>query len=1372
VSGRSKIIQGGFAVTRKALNRYWWNLSLFALLSFPCGLLLSQGEVVTTTDFPARGISVTLSGPRITREGPTLPRSQATAATESATSETFVVTTVNDTGDGSLRKAITDANANPGLDIIDFDIAGGGMQTISPLFIPLPTIYDPVLIDGATQPGYSGTPLIRLSGTSMNGYNMLNVYTDDCVIRGLDITDVHGGTGIVLSGDTNTVVGNFFGLDPSGTMIAGIEYNGVIIEGSGNHIGGTLPQNRNCFAGTGSPAIALTGTVAKGNIVEGNFVGTDLTGTVNLGTEAESVILINGASDNMIGGTASGARNIFAGSSLASGISIVGAFTDRDSIVGNYIGTDVTGRKAFGHHGNGIFLTGTDSTVIGGLSLNAGNLICGNGGNTYPAIYLDSTSLRTQILGNSIGIGADGLTSIPNFEGIFINGSPDNIVRGNTISGNTFHGVAMRHEGAAGNLLLGNLIGSTPLGAVFGNNGHGIQIGASDNTIGGRNPGDANVIAGNFGAGVSIDSGQGNTISENSIFANYGLGIDLAPGGVNPNDTLDADSGANAMQNYPVLDSLKRHPNSTDVYGHLVSEPGSPFTVEFYADSGDLSHYGQGHDYLGSISTMTDPGGIARFAVTIPTLVSPREVVTATATDPGGNTSEFCRDIGNDYHISKPSRGELWVVGDQDTIRWESSDTGHVKIEFSSDSGSTYRTITSDTIGAAHEFPWTVVKARSAHCRIRVTSIDDPSLTGESELFKVKGIELTRYTSDSSYEAFSPAVHGWSFPNDSATMWAAPWFSRFNYMHAVDPITMQVYPAAWSTAPINAINSDFPDWQLFVSAFGVNKCYFSTPTGMGYRPSSVKFWTSLKGKWGGSCHGFAISSLMAFDDPGTFVINEPNMPFFVDLFPLVADSAHHLQDIVSRLWIYTVGKVNKIQSDNHANDPLSDILDTLRADYLGDRRDDRIISFWDKKTSWAHAMAPYRIERDSSNKNIQYLYVYDSNNPGAADKRVVMNVANDTWTYAPLGWGNYRHFVLSRPVSTNYPTAQFPKASLVAQTMPLAVSGLAGEMNIYQPAGAMVRITNDTGGLVQYSDSVEVDSLPGAIPIVLPTGHPSPPIGCTLPAGKYSIELSRFPDTTARLFVFSDSTIYTWYRNGSGPNQHDIVLCDSGITYTSADTATEVIGLQCLLVTQERERELDISGLSTISHDSTHIRIEPDGSLQLTTHGSAHSYDLALTDVSNQGKFDFMHTQIPIMANSTHRVIPDWSDLSNKKVKILIDEGNKGSFTDSLLVDNQLTGVSEYMGGRSIPAEFALLQNYPNPFNPNTVISCQLPVDGNVKLEVYDVLGRVVATLADGKHPAGRYTFTFDGTGLASGVYFYRLQAGNLTAVRKMLLLK
>ena len=113
-------------------------------------------------------------------------------------------------------------------------------------------------------------------------------------------------------------------------------------------------------------------------------------------------------------------------------------------------------------------------------------------------------------------------------------------------------------------------------------------------------------------------------------------------------------------------------------------------------------------------------------------------------------------------------------------------------------------------------------------------------------------------------------------------------------------------------------------------------------------------------------------------------------------------------------------------------------------------------------------------------------------------------------------------------------------------------------------------------------------------------------------------------------------------------------------------------------------------------------------------------------------------------------------------------------------VDNN--GAFSYHGSVEVevgiaPQKFALFQNYPNPFNPSTVISYQLPVNSQVTLKVYDVLGNEVATLVNGRQEAGSYTVPFSAIGgntptLASGVYIYRLEAGSFVSTKKLILMK
>ena len=92
--------------------------------------------------------------------------------------------------------------------------------------------------------------------------------------------------------------------------------------------------------------------------------------------------------------------------------------------------------------------------------------------------------------------------------------------------------------------------------------------------------------------------------------------------------------------------------------------------------------------------------------------------------------------------------------------------------------------------------------------------------------------------------------------------------------------------------------------------------------------------------------------------------------------------------------------------------------------------------------------------------------------------------------------------------------------------------------------------------------------------------------------------------------------------------------------------------------------------------------------------------------------------------------------------------------------------------GTALPLGYSLAQNYPNPFNPSTTIAYDLPEGSHVTLTLYTITGQKVGTLASGHQEAGHYQVTWDGSGFATGIYLYRLQAGSFIQTRKVLLLR
>lgn len=488
----------------------------------------------------------------------------------------LVVTNTNDSGAGSLRQAILDANAALGADVITFSIGSGGAKTITPA-TALPTITEAVTIDGNSQPGFSGTPLIEIDCSSLGSAGVgLNISSGNSVIRGLVINRFQDrGIQIRVAGN-NFIEGNFIGTDITGTISRGVLLtDGIAIDTANNVVGGTTPEARNLVSGlsTGIAFEQFNPDPATQNLVQGNFLGTDVTGTRIIANSHEGVATdsVPFVFDNTIGGMTAGARNVISGN--GTGIYVAGAAGIL--IQNNFIGTDVTGTLALAN-GEGVELVGASDNLVGGTTIAARNIASGN---TFAGVFLrDPNTNGNLVQGNFLGTTVSGSTKLANgFYGVnLIFSATMNTIGGavvgarNIISGNSVKGInvgATLKDSTIQNLIQANYIGTdvsgnNPLGngttAFFDDAGISIPANATaDRIIGNR-------IAYNHGDGVQLtvpdnpnDSpGLRIEITDNEIFANEGLGIDLGPSGITPNDPGDPDTGPNNLQNFPTLTSV------------------------------------------------------------------------------------------------------------------------------------------------------------------------------------------------------------------------------------------------------------------------------------------------------------------------------------------------------------------------------------------------------------------------------------------------------------------------------------------------------------------------------------------------------------------------------------------------------------------------------------------------------------------------------------------------------------------------------------------------------------------------------------------------------------------------------------------------
>ena len=442
------------------------------------------------------------------------------------------VTNTNDSGDGSLRQAILDANASPDFSRIAFNIPPASSKTITPANT-LPAITSPVLIDAMTQPGFTGSPAVEIDGTAAS------------VTAGVDGLRITGGASIV-----------------QGLIINRFSGNGVRIETNGF------------------------------NTLRNNYIGTNATGTAAATNSGNGIHIVDSAANTI------GAHNLVSGNA-GEGIRIDGAPSTQNLIVSNFVGTNALGTAAIANQASGIYIRRAPANVI------RGNVVSGNGGFAGIAICGDlsfcgggdfgtqgNNAAGTVVQFNVVGATPDGQTPIPNLQrGVSIDGAPDTLVGDptgvleNRIASSGGSGIVVFHPGAVRNRIIGN-----------------------------------------------------------NMYSNGGLGIDLNEDGVTLNDAGDADTGPNDLLNFPVITGA----TTTQVTGTYNSAPNAQFTIQLYVNNFcHPSGNGEGQRLIANVPVVTDANGNASFSQSVTGVLS-GTVITATAIDTAGNTSEFsaCTTVG------------------------------------------------------------------------------------------------------------------------------------------------------------------------------------------------------------------------------------------------------------------------------------------------------------------------------------------------------------------------------------------------------------------------------------------------------------------------------------------------------------------------------------------------------------------------------------------------------------------------------------------------------------------------------------------------------------------------------------------------------
>lgn len=552
------------------------------------------------------------------------------------------------TGNGvcTLRAAIKVANDLQSMHgtVITFDIEHSIPTT--PTIINVLTALPGLMVPGTTiqGPNLHDSSVLVLDG-NQGAYHGLEIRANNCAIKKLTIANF-GNYGISVWPPTGDPV---TGLLITGNKIGNMVPLGIIDKPNGGGIklwntassviGGDTNADRNVIAGNTGYGIYILDSAT--NVVRGNYIGVKDDGLTALPNS--SGVYVSNSTGNTIGGSTAGRRNVISGNT-SNGVYVVG---NENVVMGNYVGTDISGTVAIPNGNIGVRIGNggeavSSGNIIGGSAAGQGNLISGNGSYGIQAVVSDLTTIQ----GNTIGLDASKTAAIPNLFGISLSSALNNFIggtvagAGNVIAGNTRQGIFVA-EGCINTSVRGNFIGVNSLGQAFGNGMDGIKVQfASDTNIGGIDDPYENIIAHNGGNGIELESAYAKVMG-NKIYENAELGIDALrqtnQQGVTPNDPDESDN----IQNFPIIKRVSfPSPGKVLISVEVPTLEDEGLDVFFFAsDSCDPSGHGEGQVYLGYVPTIA-VGGLAKFVINL-TLPDAFMFYTATAWGPSMGQSEF-----------------------------------------------------------------------------------------------------------------------------------------------------------------------------------------------------------------------------------------------------------------------------------------------------------------------------------------------------------------------------------------------------------------------------------------------------------------------------------------------------------------------------------------------------------------------------------------------------------------------------------------------------------------------------------------------------------------------------------------------------------
>ncbi len=751
-----------------------------------------------------------------------------------------------------------------------------------------------------------------------------------------------------------------------------------------------------------------------------------------------------------------------------------------------------------------------------------------------------------------------------------------------------------------------------------------------------------------------------------------------------------------------------------------------------------------------------------------------------------------------------PDQSETWASGYNTFITWSKGELiTTTTLSYSTNQGSSWNVIEAgiESTGLTYEFP----SGNYETFRLRIEADNYGDILDETGDFAILDPDLPYYhvrnLSQGRFEFFDPGIHGWGFENgDRDIMWIGEEWADIEY-------------EGWWDNVWQGRSWQFPPFYALDDAFGTANT--RTETWLGNpRPTYPAgiLWTLLRSVgYNGVCHGFAVSSSIAFShghsslnssfgagiSADTLYNQEPTQDVKNMLYRIFTQQwgrDHLFYNVINSLDLSALSQLAALVLSGNLNldnlPPAEDFfigpnvtLDRLKEmmESPGPGQYTRpLLLIPPSDITAAHSVFPYKLEQDEDDSSIWYVYIYENNAPGATNRRIIVNTSTDSWQYEGSNTFFGNTGLILGDSAQNYRSRSDifrgidygPEESLFAHEDYTLEE--IGYMHTLFSAETDLRFENEAGNVTQSNNLELVNNIPGALPIIPAGGGPAEMLGLFLIDLEYDIELDYRDDEVLGLFSANQARrSYNFYNYEVKTDNPDRLRYGNSITVFGKEDDPEFTFMMDIFESLDDDNlYYRIENFTFNSSESVSFNLDNDTNLEIRNLGGESEMTLQIGRDSEQDIF--FYQGLELNPDYGYKLLPDWSDVSNPELQMLIDTNLDGEYDQSqtlIGMDVSIPGDENGSTGQ-LPREYQLHHNYPNPFNPATTIEYSLPESQHVQLEVYNMLGQRVAVLVNEVKTAGRHQAVFDATNLSSGMYLYRITAGSFVQTEKMMLVK